>query len=132
MEQSIFVIIAFLSALFVQLANMNNLNRKFIENDQCFRKDKYWRAEKFSIFGTIVFIMIFCLAFPEAVIEYKISRLIQFFSYALAGGVGSVIFSYWLGRSEKFLKRQIDNKMGDDPPNFSTPAAPKDEELKNG
>jgi len=128
MQHAIFIAVAFLTAVFVQLANMNRLNRKFIANEQYFNKRKYWTAEKFSILGTMTFIIIFCLAFPDAVIQYEINRLLQFVCYALAGGVGNTIFSYFLGRSEQKLKRMIDEKTANDKPY----SAPNDEELNNG
>lgn len=110
MQTIAFIIVAILAAVFVQLGNMNKLNRKFTENNQEFRNDKYWRAEKFSILGTLCVIVIFCIGFPYAVIEYKLSTLIQFLSYAIVGGVGNSVFIYLLGRSEKKLKNLIDKQ----------------------
>jgi hypothetical protein len=110
MQQATLITISWLAALFVQLANMNKLNKKFIANEQEFKRQKYWNAERFSILGTVVFIFMFILAFPSAVIKYKISDFIQFICYAVAGGIGSVIFTYFLGRTGAYLKKQINDR----------------------
>lgn len=114
MPQPLLIAIAFLTALFVQLMHMNKLNRKFISNDQEFRRDKYWNAEQFSILATIVWVVIFCLGFPYAAVEYNFSDFMQIIMYALAGGIGVAAFSYFLSGSEKYLKKQISERLGED------------------
>lgn len=110
MQQATLIAIAFLSALFVQLGLMNRLNKKFIANEQEFKRQKYWNSERFAILGNIVFIFMFILAFPSAIIMYKISAFMQFISYALAGGTGSIVFAYFLGRTGAYLKKQINDR----------------------
>lgn len=110
MQQATLIAISLLSALFVQLGLMNRLNKKFIANDQEFKKQKYWNSERFAILGNIVFIFMFILAFPSAIIKYGISDFMQFISYAFAGGGGAVVFEYFLGRTGSYLKKQINDK----------------------
>ncbi len=110
MQQAIFIVVAILTAVFVQLYHMNKLNKKFIDNNQYFRNDKYWTAERFSILSSLVFIIIFSLGFPYAVIKYHIDDLYQIIAYALSGGIGNGAFIYFLGRSDRYLKKQIDNQ----------------------
>jgi len=114
MPQPLLILIAFLTALFAQLMHMNKLNRKFISNDQVFRRDKYWNAEQFSILATIVWGIIFCLAFPYAAKEYHFSDFTQILLYALAGGIGVAGFSYFLSGTEKYLKKQINDRLNSD------------------
>jgi len=116
MQEYLPIIVSCLAALFVQFRNMNKLNRKFIENGQFFKRSKYWAAEQFSIYGTIVFIAIFCITFPSAIAQYKISMLMVYVYYALAGGIGNAGFTYFLGGSEKKLKSIIDKQLNDDEP----------------
>lgn len=122
MQQAALIAIAFLAALFVQLGLMNRLNKKFIAHDQEFKRQKYWNSERFAILGNIVFIFMFILAFPSAIVKYGISNFMQFISYALAGGTGSIVFAYFLGRTGAYLKKQINDR---------TPGAETIEEDKN-
>lgn len=103
-----------LGMLFQLLAKVESVKKDFKAANQPFSASKFLQAEWVYIASSVVFILILAILLPDLlslnVVPENALRLL----FTLGGALGSWAFSYFLGKSKKYIRAKVDEKTKTD------------------
>lgn len=105
-----YLLAGLLGLLFVTLAKMNGVKKDFDAAGHPFKASKFFRDEAIGICMSVVVILIMAITLREwGSSSEKIQKYIMCI-FVLGGAIGSWAFSYFLGKSKKYIRTVIDLK----------------------
>lgn len=104
------IIAGLLGVVFQTFAKMRTLSDTFKAANQEFVVAKFFKKERWALAGSISFIAIMAITLPEILILRPALEPYVRLMFTFGGAIGSYCFSYFLGKSTKYITNIIDKK----------------------
>lgn len=99
-----------LGIVFQLLAKFDSVKKDFKSATQEFSTKKFIEAEWQYIASSVVFVIILAVLVPELVaLSPDVEKYLRIV-FVLGGAIGAWGFSYFLGKSKKYIRSKIDEK----------------------
>ena len=96
--------------IFQLLAKVDSVKKDFKAAKQEFSPAKFLNAEWVYIASSVCFILILAVLLPDIISLKLIPENALRLLFTLGGAIGAWCFSYFLGRSKKYIRTKIDEK----------------------
>lgn len=100
----------FLGIVFQNLVKAASLKKIFDASNEKFVWGKFFNGEFISILSSVTFVIILAVCLPE-ILNYRpdLIKLVRI-TFLFGGAIGSFAFTYFLGKSKRYITKIIDDK----------------------